>query len=81
MEMGSLNSLYSSTCHGECSSEGPFTPPAAVPWGADSDEAHAHTSTVQTNYRAHTHTPPPPFGGVVNILHGTPLLNTAEKDA
>lgn len=77
MEIRSLNSLCSSMCHGECSGKGPFAPPlAAVPWGADSyDALHIHTSTAQTNYHAH------PSGGLFNILHHTPLLNTAERDA
>lgn len=72
MEMGSLNSLYSGACHAECSGEGPPASPAAELWGADS---HAHTSTVKTNYGAR------PSGELLNILHGAPLLNTAERDA
>lgn len=76
METGSLNSLYSSMCHGECSGEGPSALLLQCPGELTSAmHTHIHTSTVQTNY--HTH----PFGDLVNILHGTPLLNTAERDA
>ncbi len=40
---------------------------------------HIHTNTVKADFHTHTHTHP--FGDLVNILHRTSLLNTAEIDA
>lgn len=54
MEIRSLNSFCSSMCPGECSGEGPFVSPDAVPWGVDSYDACTHTQVQRRLTSTHT---------------------------